>query len=100
MLHLLLKMTDGENPRSMCKEYTAPRNREDSKPHASIDAEQEIGPVLNIGIASVIDVPGIELQLPSLSSPGYSVRILKSRGHERFVNEIHRHNSDSSSLPW
>ena len=31
---------------SMCKEYTAPRNREDSKPYASIDAEKEIGPVL------------------------------------------------------
>ena len=33
-----------------------------------IDAEQEIGPVLNIGIATVFDVPGIEVQVPSLSS--------------------------------
>ena len=54
---------------SMCKEYTAPRNREDSKPHASINADQDIGPVLNIGIATVIDVPGIEVQVPSLSTP-------------------------------
>ena len=69
----------------MCKEYTAPRNREDSRPYASIDANQEIGPVLNIGIASVIDVPGIEVQEPSLSTPGCS---------ERFVNEIYRHNSN------
>ena len=42
------------------------------------------------------------MQVPSLSSPGYSVWILISRGHGRFVNEIHRHNSDivnySSSL--
>ena len=42
------------------------------------------------------------MQVPSLSSPGYSVWILISGGHERFVNEIHRHNSDivnySSSL--
>ena len=42
------------------------------------------------------------MQVPSLSSPGYSAWILISRGHERFVNEIHRHNSDivnySSSL--
>ena len=53
----------------MCKEYTAPRNREDSRPYASIDAEQEIGLVLNIGIATVIDVPGIQVQVPSLSSP-------------------------------
>ena len=85
-------------PTSMCNEHTAPRNREDSRPYASIGAEQEIGPVLNVGV----DVPGIEVKVPSLSSPGYSVWILISRGHERFVNEIHRHNSDtvncSSSL--
>ena len=54
---------------SMCKENTAPRNREDSRPYASIDAEQEVGPVLNLGIATVIDVLGIEVQVPSLSSP-------------------------------
>ena len=78
----------------MCKEYTAPRETEDPGPYASIDANQEFGPVLNIGIATVIDVLGIEVQVPSLSSPGYSVWILISRGHERFVNEIHRHNSD------
>ena len=30
----------------MCKEYTAPRNQEVSKPYASIDADNEIGPVL------------------------------------------------------
>ena len=78
----------------MCKEYTAPRNRQDSKPYASDDAEKEIGPVLNIGIATVVDVPGVEVHVPSQSSPGYSVWILTSRGHERFVNKIHRHNSD------
>ena len=43
----------------MCKEYTAPRNREDLKPYTSIDAEKELGPVLNIEIATIIDVPGI-----------------------------------------
>ena len=52
--------------------------------------------LLNIGIATIVGVPGIEVQVPSLSSPGYSVWIL------RFVNEIHRHNCDtvnySSSL--
>ena len=87
---------------SMCKEYTAPRNREGPKPFASIDAEKEISPVLKIEIATTMDVRGIEVQVPSLSSPGYSVWILISRGHERFVNEIHRQNSDvvnySSSL--
>ena len=86
----------------MCKEYTAPRNGEDSKPCASIDADQDIGPVLNIGIATVMDVPGIEVQVLSPSSPGHSVWFLISRGHERFVNEIHRHNSDivNNSSSW
>ena len=86
----------------MCKEFSAARKREDSKPFASIDAEKEIGPVLNMKIATIIDVPGIEVQVPSLCSPGYSVWILISRCHERLVSEIHRHISDivnySSSL--
>ena len=69
---------------SMCKEHTAPRNREDSRPYASIDAEQEIGLVLNVGVATVIDVPGIEVQVPPLNAPGHSVWIVTSRGHERF----------------
>ena len=70
----------------MRKEFTAPRNGDDSKPYASYDADQEIGPVLNIGIASVFDVPGIEVQVPSLSTQGCSVWIWISRGHERLVN--------------
>ena len=63
---------------------------------------KESGPVLTLEIATSMDVPGIEVQVPSLSSPACSVRILISRGFERFVKEIHRHNSDivnySSSL--
>ena len=60
---------------SMCKEYTAPRNREDSKPYASIDGEKESDPVSYIEIATIIDVPCIEVQVPSMSSPGYPVWI-------------------------
>ena len=44
---------------SKCREYTAPRNQKDSRQFASVDADQEIGPVLNIGIAMIVDVPGI-----------------------------------------
>ena len=88
-------MTDGEEARRCAKntQYTAPRNREDSRPYASIDVNQEIGPVLNVGIATILDIPGIEVQVPSLSTPERSIWILIRRGHERFVNEIHRHNS-------
>ena len=67
------------------------RKNNAQKPRGSkairIDAENEIGPALNIGIAPVIDVPDIEVQVPSLSSP---VWMSTSRGHERFANEIHR----------
>ena len=34
-----------------------------------IDANQEIDPVLNIGIATIVDVPGFEVQVPTLSDP-------------------------------
>ena len=75
---------------SMCKEYTAPRNQRDSRPFASIDANQKIDPILNIEIALIVDVPGIEVRVPSLSDLWRSMWILTSRGKERFVNEIHR----------
>ena len=42
----------------MCKEYTAPRNQNDSRPFSSIDANQKIDPILNIEIALIVDVPG------------------------------------------
>ena len=53
----------------MCNEYTAPRNREDLRPYVSIYSNQEIGSVLNIVIGTGIDVLGIEMQVPSLSTP-------------------------------
>ena len=62
-------MTDGGKRTSMCKKFSAPRNQEDSKPYASFDANKQIDPVLNVEIASIIDVPNIEVQVPSLSSP-------------------------------
>ena len=102
MLQLLLKVTDGESALRCAQNSQHPENREGSRPDAPVDAEKEIGPVLYIEIATIIDFVGIEVLVPSLSSPGYSVWILICRGHERFVNEIHRHNSDimnySSSL--
>ena len=93
---------DGEDARQCAKNTQGPKNQENSIPHASIDANQESGPVLNIGIATILDVLGIEVQVPSLSTPQRFTWLLISRGHERFVNEIHRHNPEfvnySSSL--
>ena len=75
----------------MWQEYTAPRNQKGSRPFASIDANQKIDPNLNIGIALIVDVPGMEVQVPSLTDLSRSIWILTGRGKERFVNEIHRH---------
>ena len=98
----LLMMTDEENAHQCAENTQRPETGTDSRPYASIDANQEIGPVLNIETGAVIDVPGVEVQVLPLSFPRCSVWILTSRGHERFVNEIHRHNSNivnySSSL--
>ena len=89
---------------SMCKEYTAPRNQKDSRPFASIHANQKIDPILNIGISLIVDVPSIEVQVPSLTDLSRSIWILTGRGKERFVNEIHRHKAgivnDSSLVAY
>ena len=57
------------------------------RPYASIDAYQQLGPVLNIGLAKVFDVHGIEVHVQSLGDPRFPTWILTSRGHERFVIE-------------
>ena len=55
-----------------------------------------------LGLLKLLMFLDWSIHVPSLSSPGYSVCILIRRGRERFVNEIHRNNSDivncSSSL--
>ena len=55
---------------------------------------QEICLVLIIVIDTVLDVLGIEAQVPSPSTPERSMWILISRGYERLVNEIHRHHCE------
>ena len=74
-------MMDGEDARQCAKNTQRPEIRR-------IGANQEIAPVLNIGIATILDVLGIEVQVPSLSTPERFIWIFIRRGHERFVNEI------------
>ena len=77
----------------MCNACTKPRNDKDSRPYTSIDAHQKVGLVLNVGIAKVLDVHGIEVQVQSMSDPIFPTWIVTSRGHERLVNELHLHNT-------
>ena len=52
MFTAILQKDDGwRRCTSLCEEYTRPRNDKDLKPYASNDANKQIGPVLNIGIA-------------------------------------------------
>ena len=86
LLHFIGKV-DGENARP-CAKKKKPRNDEVSSPFASIDACQQIGPVLNVGIVKIVDVYSIEV-----SNPMFSTCVLISGGQERFVNEPHLHNN-------
>ena len=78
--------TERESARRCAKNVQHPETKRIHKATSIDSCKKEIGPVFNIEIATIMDVPGIEVQVPSLSSPGYSVRMLISRGHERFVN--------------
>ena len=94
MLQLVLKMTDGESALRCAKNLQRPETERIQSHTHRLMQKKEMGPVIKIEIATIFDVHGIEVQVPSLSSLGYSVWILISRGHERFEIEIHRHNSD------
>ena len=55
----------GENARRCAKSAQNPRNDKDLMPYASIDAYHQIGPVLNLGLAKILDVYGIQVQIQS-----------------------------------
>ena len=84
-------MTDGEDARQCAKDTQRIEIRRiQDHSHRSLQTKK-IEPILIIGIALIVDVPGIEVPVPSLSDLWRSIWILTSRGKERFVNEIHRH---------
>ena len=76
MLHQLLMMTDGESALRCAKNLQRPETERIQSHTHQLMQKKKFGPVLNIEIATVVDIPGIEVQVPSLSSPGYSVWIL------------------------
>ena len=91
MLRLFLRMTNAEDARQCAKNTQRIEIRRiQDHSHRSMQTKR-IEPILNIEIALIVDVPGIEVQVPSLSNLWRSMWILTSRGKERFVNEIHRH---------
>ena len=56
-----------------------------------------IGPVLEVHIVNILDGYGIEVAIPSISSPTYTSQVVISRETERFVNEFHDHKEELRS---
>ena len=78
-----MKMMDGEDARRCAKNTQGPEIRRIQDHSHRLMQTKKTGPVLNVGIVTILDVPGIEVHAPSLSSPEVSLWILISRrGHE------------------
>ena len=78
----------------MCREHPHPRELPGSRCFATINANTQIGPVLNAHISKLCGIHGIEVQFQSLSQPDCSSWILICRGLERFVEESHSYDSE------
>ena len=87
-------MADGEDARQCAKNTQRPEIRRIQDHSRRSMQTQKFDPILNIGSGLIVDVPGIEVQVPSLSDLWRSRWILASRDQERFVNEIHRHQQE------
>ena len=95
-------MTDGENAHQCAKNIQRPETERIQSHTHQLMQKKKLVQSLNIEIATIMFVLGMEVQVPSLRTQDAPYGFLISRGHERFVNEIHRHNSNivnySSSL--
>ena len=73
---LFMKMMEGEDARQCAKNTQDPEIRRIQDHSHRLMQTKKIRPVLNVGIVTILDVPGIEVHVPSL-------RILISRrGHK------------------
>ena len=89
MLQLLLMMTDGENPHQCAENVQRPETeRIQGHTHRLMQNKKLV----------LSEILGLLTEFPKILRMDFVI----SRGHERFVNENHRHNSDivncSSSL--
>ena len=78
-----------------CREYTLPRDHQDSEPIGLVNGHTRIGPVLQIRVVCCLDQHGIEMQVPSTSRNGSDSWILISRGPHPYVDESW-HDQDNS----
>ena len=88
-------MDDGfEGKTRACREYTLPREDQDSEIIAWICGHTKIGPVLQVQTACRLDQYGIEIQIPSTSGDGSTSWITISRGSNRHVEELQDNDPD------
>ena len=74
-----------------CREYISSRLFPQSKPLGAIPGGTIIGPIEEVHVAKILDEHGIEIAIPSICKPGGVAYVVISRETERFVNEIHTH---------
>ena len=85
-----------------CREYTLPREDQNSRIYATIPGQTIIGPVLQVNIIRYLDISGIEIQILSTTTKDRTSWVVICRGKNRFVEELHLndpdHNPTSSDL--
>ena len=74
-----------------CREFSHPRNDPRSKVFAAIPGGTNIGPVVQVRVAFLLNNYGIEIEIPSPSRPKMKSWVVICRGRNRFVNELHVH---------
>ena len=78
-------------PEHACRECTLPRDNPDSELLAWIGGHTRIGKV-----RGCLDHYGFEIQAPSTSGDGSNSWVIKSRGSNRYVEELQGHGPDNS----
>ena len=82
-----------------CREKIHPRAESDIIIYAAIP----IGPVLQVDIIQFLGTHGIEIQIPSTTTPNRNSWVVTCRRKNRYVDELHLkdpgHNPSSSELP-
>ena len=85
-----------------CREHTDPRADADSRINAAIPGRTLIGPVLKVHIIQFLGTHGIEIHIPSTTTPNRTSWVVICRGRNRYVDESHLrdpgHNPTSSEI--
>ena len=71
-----------------CREYTLPRDDEDSCPTGWIPGHTQVGPLLEVKVAYHSDQYGIEVRVKSLTNDGSLSWIVISPGLNKYVDEL------------